>query len=165
MQGAVERVQGTWKDMLRSHMIHTATRDWTIHLAKIVKNYNTRKHSTTQSTPDDAYRTGVVVARPVLVVRPPPVFQIGTTVRIRMKSLQQFKKATLTKPETKWSEELFTIVNIWKTTVPRYIVTLLNRFQVMNYKRFEVFVFVVIVETQKISFRLIKNNVWICGFC
>jgi len=105
----VERFNRTLKTIMWKRFTAENTRNWIDMLDKLLFQYNNKKHSTIKMTPTEASYAGKLK------------FEVGDQVRIsRIKGL--FEKGYL----PNWSEELYTVYEVRRTTPTTYILKDMN---------------------------------------
>lgn len=105
----VERFNRTLKTIMWKRFTAENTRNWIDMLDKLLSQYNNKKHSAIKMTPTEASYAGK------------QKFKVGNQVRIsRIKGL--FEKGYL----PNWSEELYTVYEVRKTTPTTYILKDMN---------------------------------------
>ena len=90
-------------------------------LQDLVTNYNSTVHGQTRLPPNEVQ---TLTEGPVFehlqelqsnkakTIQKPPLFQVGDTVRILMKSTPYYRENTLLKPPTVWTKELYRITRV-----------------------------------------------------
>ena len=113
-----ERVIRTLKERLHRYFTHKNTRHYVTAIQDIVQSYNNTKHSATGFAPANVNMTVEDLVRQRLNPRKRrsfPNLKSGSTVRIA-KEVRTFRKGYT----PGWTEELFEIVNVFKTDPPVY---------------------------------------------
>ena len=132
-QGAVERFNQTFKNMVKQWMVQSGRKDYTAVTHLLLMNYNSSRHRTTGKAPDrvpvddpDVTHRIQKAARKHMSSNA-PAFKRGDTVRVRTRSLPEWrvKGKTFEKPFFRWSRQVYVVKGVSSPDVewqlPRYL--------------------------------------------
>ena len=123
----IERFNRSLRELMMKHFTKNNNTVWYNILAKLIKIYNNRYHSTIKMKPNQVNKNNEKNIKENVYtynkISKNPRFKIGDLVRISLKGRDLFDKPSA---NIKWSEELFKIHSIKKSNVITYKIKDLN---------------------------------------
>ena len=123
----IERFNRSLKELMMKHFIKNNNTIWYNILPKLIKIYNNRYHSTIKMKPIQVNKNNEKYIKENIYTYNKttkiPKFKIGDSIRISLKRRPIFDKPS---SNIKWSEELFKIHSINKSSVITYKIKDLN---------------------------------------